>query len=270
MQWKARDSVAVVTGASSGIGKCLTQLLSDNGCHVIAIARRAEKINHWSASDGSANFGGVTPLAGDITDENVRNRARSVIDANHSGKLDLLVNNAGVGGIGKFAEATTDRLRKIMEVNFFAPAELTRNLLPCLMLGKSPVICNIGSVLGHRAVPDKSEYCASKFAMHGWSDALRAELFSTGIQVTLVSPSTTRSEFFDSLIDTAPNQSSRSLGHWSAERVADSAYSAIRKRRSEVILSLGGKALVYGDRVAPPLLNAILAQRSPKTTDASD
>ena len=114
-----------------------------------------------------------------------------------------------------------------MEVNFFAPAELTRNLLPCLMLGKSPVICNIGSVLGHRAVPDKSEYCASNFAMHGWSDALRAELFSTGIQVTLVSPSTTRSEFFDSLIDTAPNQSSRSLGHWSAERVADSTATGI-------------------------------------------
>ena len=264
MPWKAKDSVAVVTGASSGIGKCLTQLLADNGCHVIAVARRAERICQWSASHDHTKFGGVTPLAGDITDKDVRLAVRSMIETHHAGKLDLLVNNAGIGGIGKFADATPDRLRQIMEVNFFAPVELTRNLLPALHRGSSPVICNISSVLGHRAVPDKSEYCASKFAMHGWSDSLRAELASAGIQVTLVSPSTTKSEFFDSLIQTDPNQSSSSLGHWSPQRVADRAYRAIRKRRSEVILSWGGKTLVYADRLAPSLMNAILAQRSDK------
>jgi short-subunit dehydrogenase len=270
MPWTAKDSVAVVTGASSGIGKCLTQLLADHGCHVIAVARRADRISQWSPSKQSTEFGGVTPLAGDITEEAVRVAIHSKIETDHGGKLDLLVNNAGIGGIGKFADATPDRMRQIMEVNFFAPVELTRILLPALHRGSNPVICNIGSVLGHRAVPDKSEYCASKFAMHGWSDSLRAELAADGIQVTLVSPSTTKSEFFDSLIETDPNQSSRSLGHWSPHRVANRAFDAIRKRRSEVILSFGGKALVYADRLAPALMNTILAQRPAKSADASN
>ncbi len=267
MRWKAKNSVAVVTGASSGIGKCLTQQLADHDCHVIAVARRADRINQWNASSKLREFGGVTPVAGDITDAKVRSMIRSTIETDHGGKLDLLVNNAGIGGIGRFTQATPDRLRQIMEVNFFAPVELTRILLPSLQRGSAPVICNVSSVLGHRAVPEKSEYCASKFAMHGWSDSLRAELAADGIQVTLVSPSTTKSEFFDSLIETDPDQQSRSLGHWSPQRVANKAFDAICKRRSEVILSLGGKALVYLDRLAPFLMNKILAQRPAKPTD---
>ncbi len=174
--------------------------------------------------------------------------------------MDLLVNNAGIGAIGPFADATPERLRRVMEVNFFAPVELTRILIPSLRRGRAPVICNIGSVLGHRAVPMKSEYCASKFAIHGWSDSLRAELAQDGIQVTIVSPSTTQSEFFDSLLETAADQKSVSLGSWQPERVARATLAAIGARRSEVICSLGGKALVYADRLSPPLMNAILAK----------
>jgi short-subunit dehydrogenase len=127
------------------------------------------------------------------------------------------------------------------------------------------VICNVGSVLGHRAVPNKSEYCAAKFALHGWSDSLRAELRPCGIQVTLVSPSTTRSEFFDAVIDTPVGEKIRGFGSWSAGRVAHAALAAIVARRAEVILSLGGKALVYADRLAPPLINFALAERDERS-----
>ena len=141
-----------------------------------------------------------------------------------------------------------------MEVNFFAPVELTRGLLPAIRRGRNSVICNVSSVLGHCAVADKSEYCASKFAIHGFSDSLRAELAPDNIQVTLVSPSTTRSEFFDSLVGTEAGTQSKSVGSWSPERVAKAAMSAIERRRSEVICSLGGKALVYADRLSPPIM----------------
>src|SRR5205085_10807559 len=107
------------------------------------------------------------------------------------------INNAGIGAVGPFEDAGEERLRRVMEVDFFAPAELIRGALPLLKGGHHPIIVNIGSVLGHRAVPGKSEYCASKFALHGFSDALRAELAPQGIDVLLVSPSTTVSEFFD-------------------------------------------------------------------------
>ena len=132
---------------------------------------------------------------------------------------------------------------------------------PHLRRGRAPVICNVGSVLGHRAVPNKSEYCASKFALHGLSDSIRAELAADGIQVTIVSPSTTRSEFFDSLIETDPEPESKSIGSWAPERVARTTLAAIEARRSEVICSLAGKAFVYADRFAPPIVNAVLSRR---------
>lgn len=264
MRFHFNQSIAIVTGASSGIGRCLCELLSRRGTTVIATARRQHRLNDLVAAsnaNASESAGKIIAVVGDQTDPDVR---QSVIDAANEagdGRIDLLVNNAGIGAIGPFADASPQRLRQIMEVNFFAPLELTRSCLPSLRRGRASVICNIGSVLGHRAVPNKSEYCASKFAMHGFSDALRAELVGEGIQVTLVSPSTTDSEFFDSLVDTDENQTSKSFGSWSPEKVAATTLRAIEARRSEVILSLGGKALVYADRLAPPVLNAILGQR---------
>lgn len=258
MRWKPKDAVAIVTGASSGIGRCLSERLVDAGATVVAVARRGDRIAELAPS----NRDKVIPVIGDITEETVRHKIIQTAASVRGGEVDLLVNNAGIGAIGTFADATPERLRRVMEVNFFAPVELTRSLLPHLRKGRAPVICNISSVLGHRAVPDKSEYCASKFAMHGWSDSLRAELFDDGIQVTIVSPSTTSSDFFDSLIETAPDHSSMSFGSWSPQRVAQAALAAIRARRSEVICSLAGKALVYADRLSPPLMNAMLRKKN--------
>jgi len=256
MRWNPQDAVAVVTGASSGIGRCLAELLLQQGAIVVATARRRERLDELASRFGSQ----VHTVAGDLTEPAIRDQIAVAASSIRRGAVDLLVNNAGIGAIGPFADAAPERMRKIMEVNFFAPVELTRLLLPAIGLGRAPVICNISSVLGHRAVPNKSEYCASKFAIHGWSDSLRAELVETGIQVTLVSPSTTKSEFFDSLVDTNPDQKSNSLGSQSALQVATATLSAIRRRRSEVICSVGGKLIVYGDRVSPPLMNAIVAK----------
>ncbi|WP_164102007.1 SDR family NAD(P)-dependent oxidoreductase [Candidatus Laterigemmans baculatus] len=259
VRWKAQQSVAVVTGASSGIGYHLSRLLAERGARVVAVARRRERLDQLRSATAAAS-GSVIAYPGDVTDPEVRRGLLARAAEIAEGRLDLLVNNAGIGALGPFAEASPERLRRIMEVNFFAPVELTRLALPMLRLGRQPVLCNLGSVLGHRAVPDKSEYCASKFALHGWSDSLRAELRESGIQVTLVSPSTTESEFFDAVIETPEGQVSRSLGSWPAERVARATLSAILARRAEVILSLGGKALVYADRLSPPLMNRLLAR----------
>jgi short-subunit dehydrogenase len=259
MRFKPEDSIAIVTGASSGIGKCLCELLVARGATVVATARRKHRLDELIQS--SLGPGAIIPVAGDLTDASLRQKVVDAACDVDGGRIDLLVNNAGIGAIGPFADASADRLRKIMEVNFFAPLELTRSCLPFLRKGRSPVICNIGSVLGHRAVPNKSEYCASKFAMHGFSDSLRAELMPDKIQVTLISPSTTRSEFFESLVDTDAEQPSKSFGSWPPEKVARTTLAAIQARRSEVILSLGGKALVYADRLAPPIMNAVLGVR---------
>lgn len=257
MRWKPEGAVTIVTGASSGIGRSLCEMLVARGSHVVAIARRRERLTELAQQSGP---GRVIPLCGDVTDEAIRRESLRLATEIRGGELDLLINNAGIGAIGPFAEASEERLRQIMEVNFFAPAELCRLCIPALRRGRSAVICNIGSVLGHRAVPDKSEYCASKFALHGLSDSLRAELKPEGIQVTLVSPSTTRSEFFSALVDTESSATSKSMGSWTPERVARATLAAICARRGEVILSLAGKGLVYADRFAPPLMNLVLAK----------
>ena len=259
-RWEPQHSIAIVTGASSGIGFELSLLLAQRGATLVAVARREERLTALIEKSRDSP-GRVVSFAGDITDGEARQGIIACARELGDGRLDLLVNNAGVGAIGPFAEADALRMRRVMEVNFFAPVELSRLAIPLLKSGHSPVLCNIGSVLGHRAVPDKSEYCASKFALHGWSDSLRAELVPAGIQVTLVSPSTTSSEFFDAVIDTKPGTSSRSIGAWSPRRVARAALAAIIARRAEVILSLGGKALVYGDRLMPPLLNRLLRSK---------
>lgn len=295
-RWQPDGAVAIVTGASSGIGRCLCELLLEQGCHVVAVARRADRLAELQdfvrdrVADGRP--GALHPVVGDVTADSTLIRALEAAGRVRGGAIDLLVNNAGIGAIGPFMEASPERLRQVMEVNFFAPAEWTRRCVPALRLGRAPVICNISSVLGHRAVPGKSEYCASKFAMHGLSDSIRAELRGDGIQVTLVSPSTTRSEFFDVALDNhrdtpehrdtpadrggpgsresgdGKSASARRPGGgerlrswlgWSPRRVAQAALAAIRKRRGEVILSAGGKLLVYADRVSPPAVNALLA-----------
>jgi short-subunit dehydrogenase len=258
-RWDPQRAIAIVTGASSGIGFELCKLLARRGTTVVAVARREERLQ-WLVEQTRDCSGRVLPFPGDVTEEETRGEVIRCAGDLGEGRLDLLVNNAGVGGIGPFAAASPERLRRIMEVNFFAPAELSRGAIPLLRRGRQPVLCNIGSVLGHRAVPDKSEYCASKFALHGWSDALRAELVAQQIQVTLVSPSTTESEFFASVIESDPAANSRSYGSWSAQRVARATLAAILSRRAEMILSWGGKALVYADRLAPPLMNRLLGR----------
>jgi short-subunit dehydrogenase len=267
MRFHVDGAIAIVTGASSGIGWHLCRLLIQRGATVIAVARRQQRLLELQEQ---LNVGGRSePLpdqrfhfvVGDVTDPAVCQQAIQLADRLGGGRLDLIVNNAGIGAIGPFEQASEQRLRRIMEVNFFAPCHWTRAALPLLHHGRNAVICNVSSVLGHRAVPDKSEYCASKFALHGWSDSLRAELAASGIQVTLVSPSTTASEFFDSVIDTPPGTTSHSLGSWPPERVAKAALAAIIARRSETILSLGGKSLVYADRLAPALMNRLLAKK---------
>ena len=252
-------ATVIVTGATAGIGRELMRRLAAEGATVVATGRRHDRLERLAAE-----VDGVVAVAGDVTDADDRTRVIEAAIASGGGGFDLLINNAGAGAIGPFAEASPDRLRRVMEVNFFAAAELARQALPILAASpRGGVLCNVGSVLGHAAVPDKSEYCAAKFAMHGWNDSLRAEWTGGrrgGVTVTLVSPSTTRSEFFGSLIETDSGAKSRSVGSWSPEEVAAAIVRAVERRRREVVLSFGGKALVYADRLVPGVVSRMLAR----------
>jgi short-subunit dehydrogenase len=248
----------VVTGASSGIGRELTWLLCQRGAHLLVTARRTERL-HDLVRRCEGLTGRIEFIAGDLTSENHRQAIIARVREKWNG-LDVLVNNAGAGAIGRFDDASSDRLRKVMEIDFFAPVELTRLCLPLLEHGRRPAILNIGSVLSHRAVPNKSEYCAAKFAVRGWAESLRVELAKKNIEVLMLSPSTTDSEFLDSLVDTKSDQKSKSIGVMSSKRVAELAISTLVRSKREMILSLGGKVLVWAGRLFPRLTDRILGR----------
>ncbi|MEM7456880.1 MAG: SDR family NAD(P)-dependent oxidoreductase [Planctomycetota bacterium] len=250
---------AIVTGASSGIGRCLALELAKAGVRVLACARREEKLVELQQAAAGVGASEIATLAGDVTDSDFRDQLLKHCVLEFGG-LDILINNAGTTAMGQFKEAGEQRLRSIFEVNFFAIAELTRVAIPLLQNGDMPVVVNVSSVLGHRAVPYKSEYSASKFAVHGFSDALRAELKKDGIDVLLISPGTTDSDFFDSAIEDSVGRNWKKGGAMSPDVVARKTIIAIRKRKQEIILSAGGTFLVWLDRICPPLANLLVAR----------
>ncbi len=256
MRRRLENCRVLITGASSGIGRALAHQFARKQARILLLARREGRLQE--VKDEVERLGGTAVISvGDVTSGPARQTAVELCNRQFGG-LDLLVNNAGIGAIGRFENSNADGLRRIMEVNFFATVGFVRLALPLLRKSQTPTIVNICSVLGHRAVPLKSEYCASKFALHGFSDALRAELVTDGIDVILVSPSTTESEFFDQVIDDHSAQKQRS--GMSPARVASATLRAIEKRRHEVIIPFEGKALVLLDRYWPSLADRIVAR----------
>lgn len=249
---------AILTGASSGIGWHLAKVLGKRSVKLVVTARRRERLEQLQR-EIVAEGGHCEMVVGDITSPETRqqllNSAREKL-----GGLDILINNAGIGAMGRFDEASPERLRQVFEVNFFSAVELTRSAIPMLREGTTPLIVNISSILGHRAVPLKSEYSASKFAMHGFSDALRAELAGEGIHVQLISPSTIDSDFFDSAIEDNTGKSWKKAGAMPPQRVASIIARVMRTNRHEATLSFGGKSLIWLDRLLPSLADRIIAK----------
>lgn len=245
----------ILTGATSGIGWSLACGLIGAGARVVVDGRRSERLDRLRLALGNCRH--LVCVPGDLCEATHREELLNTALTRFGG-IDILINNAGIGAMGAFDEADSVRLRQLFELNFFAAVELTRLAIPHLKRGHAPAICNISSVLGYRGVPLKSEYCATKFALRGWSESLRVELRSAGIDVLTVSPSTTKSEFFQSLVGMKKQQWQPNLGAQSADRVAKSTMRALRQGRRESILSLGGKALVWFGRNCPQLTDLVL------------
>jgi short-subunit dehydrogenase len=247
---------AIVTGASSGIGAAIAIALARGGADSILLARREQSLQQLS--ERISRLGRKAHvLAGDVTDSATR-RAALELARETWGGLDLLINNAGISAHGRFATASPDRLRRIMEVNFFAAAEFIREAVPLLEQGRQPMVVNIGSIIGHRGIPRNSEYCASKFALHGLSEAIRPELAQLGIDLLVVSPGPTETELFDNLLEKDDELAWTDRRGKPADAVAQETVQAIRRGRSEIIPSWRGRGLVWLNRLAPRLVDRIM------------
>jgi short-subunit dehydrogenase len=248
----------LITGASSGIGRELALALCRRRAKVLLSARRAELMD--AVATECTSLGGTAErLAGDVTDAAYRDELLKLA-VTKLGGLDVLVNNAGVSAHGRFEDGDEATTRRIMEVNYFAAVELTRQAIPLLRSGNKPAIVNIGSILGHRAAPLNSEYSASKFALRGWSEALRAELAGDGIDVLLVSPGTTDTEFFDHLLVKRDELPWGRVKGIPAAVVAEQILRALGRGRREIFPNWRGRALVIANRLFPGLVDRAMAK----------
>src|SRR3954471_10781599 len=184
--------IALITGASSGIGEATARRLArEPGAQLVLVARREDRLRALAAELG----GDALVLAEDLTDAGAGERIAAAVRECH-GRLDLLVNNAGAGWRGAFAEVGTANLRRTLELNFFAQAQLTEALLPLLRASAPSAIVNVASTAGRVARPDSGGYSASKFALIGWTDALHLEEKPNGVHVGLVNPGFVSTEGF--------------------------------------------------------------------------
>lgn len=248
----------LLTGASSGLGEALARALAKHQPKLLLTARREQSLSTLSTDLKSQGCDSHF-IAGDLTEPQTRSKLVAFCQQQFGG-IDILINNAGVGAMGDFETASPERLRKIFEVNFFSSVDLVRSTLKDLKGGNDSLIVNVGSVLGHRAAPLKSEYCASKFAIHGFSDSLRCELAGQNVELLHVCPSTIDTDFFDAAVEDSTGKDWKSNMAMQPEYVASRVVSAMQRRKHELILPTSAKLLVWLDRLLPSLANRIVAR----------
>jgi short-subunit dehydrogenase len=241
---------ALVTGASSGIGRALALELGRRGSRLLLTGRSLERLEDVAQRAGSA-AGAVESIAADLTSAADRDRVLRRASDLFGGSLDLAIHAAGIGAYGRFETHDPHVLRHLLELNFVAVAELCRLELPLLRRGNAPAIVQIGSIVARRGLPGRPEYSASKHALAGFTDAIRAEWRRDGIQVLLVNPGFCATEFErNAMVDTAiyrtePRRSMR------PEAVANATLRAVARGRNEITLTSSGRLLLSANRIAP-------------------
>jgi len=193
-------TTVLVTGASSGIGAALVPMLAEKGAKVGVVARREDRLREVldrCQGDGHRLF----PC--DLGDVEAAERiALEAWDA--FGHLDVIVHNAAIPKRRTIQKLTIDELDTTMAVNFFAPARMTMAVLPRMLERDSGVIVNVSSLGGRLGITHESAYCASKFALCGWSECLAIDLWDTGVDVRLIIPGPIDTEIWDLPDNDAP------------------------------------------------------------------
>ena len=251
----------LLTGASRGIGRCTAERLARAGCRLALTARSADDLEHV-AQTVRALGAEVHTIRADLTAAADRERLVSEAVAKLGG-LDVLVNNAGTCSFGEFATSSEDVLRTIMEINFFVPAELVRLCLPHLTRSaRRPAVVNIASICGRRGIPSMSEHCASKFAVAGFTEAMRGELARFGIDAIMLVPGLVRTDDLDKHL--LRNEGQIEL-NWSTaqppERVARGVERALRNGWAETVVGWMALQVHRGQRILPWLIESIMQKK---------
>jgi short-subunit dehydrogenase len=238
----------VLTGASGGIGHAMAAALAPHCEQLIVVGRDGARL---------PSVAGCLPVVADITtDEGLEAVARAASGTN------LLVNNAGVSEFTAFAAQAEASMERILATNLLAPMRLTRRLLPTLLAQDAAAVVNVGSILGYLGYPGCAAYCASKFGLRGFAEALRRELADTRVRVMYLAPRTTRTALNGAAMDALNTE----LGNASDRpEVAAAALVALLARPSaEMRLGMPEALFARVNQIAPALVDRALRRQLPR------
>jgi short-subunit dehydrogenase len=249
-----KGKVAVVTGASSGIGEATARELALRGASVVLASRAVDRLEALRRKI-SASGGVALAVETDVSD---RGSVEAMVGrtVGELGSLDVLVNNAGLGLSGKIAEVRTEDVRHVFEVNTIGPLNCIQSALVHMERGGR--IINISSVVGRRSIPKVGAYCASKAALGALSDALRVEVADMGISVTSVYPGTTRTSFRENSRRTRDEKRGWRPKGVTPERVAQRIADAAEKGPRDVYVTIPDRLFVAGVTLLPGLADRVL------------
>lgn len=246
--WK--DKVIVITGGTDGIGRALVEQSLSSGAWVATCGRNADKLYQLQASNPSAQ---LLTLVADVSKENdCRVFIQRVVDA--FGRIDVLINNAGISMRALFKEIDLEVIRQVMDINFYGSVYCTRFAMEALIRSKGMIV-GISSIAGYRGLPGRSGYSASKFALQGWLESIRTELIDEGVHVMWVSPGFTTSN----IRQVALNKEGEKQGEtpmdeskmMPADVCAQHILNAMEKRKRTLVLTITGKRTVFLNKFFP-------------------
>ncbi len=256
------DKVVLITGGSSGIGRALAIAFAHSGAAVAFTGRDASGLEttRQLVSAATQDVGRTLAIRADVSVPVDCQRAVAETVAAF-GRLDVLVNNAGISMRALFEDVDTIVLRRLMEVNFFGTVETTKAALPHLLATRGSVV-GVSSIAGYRGLPGRTGYSASKFAMHGFLEALRTELRPRGVHVLLACPGFTASNIRSTalLADGQPQGVSPRVEEtlMLPEKVADEIVRAVRRRQRDLVLTSQGRLTVFLNRWLPTLADKLV------------
>ena len=248
--------VAAITGASAGIGAACARTFAGAGLAVSLAARRLDLLESLAAEIADAG-GRALPVAADVTSEaDMRAFVTRTLAA--FGRLDVLVANAGIGFHGSLEDTTPDVMDRLMRVNFMGTYHAVRAALPHFEAQGSGHVLIVSSILGQRGVPATAAYCATKFAQVGFAESLRSELRGTGVDVSVVFPVGTATDFHDAMHDNFGFSVAPAGPRQTADQVARAMLRCVRRPAAEVYPLWWSRALTWLNALSPALCDRVV------------
>ncbi len=269
-RWKMEPKVVVITGASSGIGRALAQEYAKRGWCLALLARNLDKLLQLK-NELSEKASNILCLSTDVSKEEDCKEAIKEIIATY-GRIDVLINNAGVSMRALFKDVDLDVIRRLMDVNFWGTVYCTKYALPSLLANKGSVV-GIVSIAAYIGLPGRTGYSASKFAIRGFLETLRTENLRTGLHVLVAAPGFTATNIRSTALladGSQQGQSPRDEGKMmTAPQVAKKVVKAIDKRKKTLILTFWeGKFTVFLQKFFPTLVERLTFAHMAKEPDS--